>query len=187
MRKHLPDVAAATIGVMLAFFVNIIAVDDALYNLRFWARLLDREPIRAEIEEVVREFDRKYVLLYTTGGDLSHLADLPAANMIKRRIVQDINSWRSQGKILSHDRHALNIKKVEIIRPDRAAVVTAENWVLIMRSLATGSRTKEQKHNLVRIRYILQRNQGLWRVIEYEVFGPDDEVPALAEIWKTGV
>lgn len=184
MRPFLRDVPAVVLGAFLAL-AAVLFSGDSIDNFRFHAGLVDMDRMKAELEATVRSFDRKYVALYTSGGDYSQLNDMPAVNLLKRRLVQDVNSWISEGMILSHDRYALNIKGIELIRPDRAAVVTAENWVLLLRNRETGKRARGQKKNLIRVRYILQRIEGAWKVLEFEVYAPYEELPPLAEVWRS--
>ena len=179
----LGDIIAVGLGILLAISAVILTEADSIDNFRFRAGLVDMERMKEELKATVIKFDRKYVALYTSGGDYIHLNDMPAANLLKRWLVQDVNSWSSEGMILSHDRYALNIKDVELLGPDMAAVVTAENWVLLMRNRETGKRTRGQKKNLIRVRYILKRIEGAWKVLDFEVYAPEDELPPLAGTW----
>lgn len=181
-RIRLYDLIAAAIGVLLSFaLVADLAGDKAFYNLRFNLGISDRGPIKEEIVRIVRQFDRMYVALFTSGGEYVNLNTMPAENILKRRIVQDVNLWISQDMILSHDRHAFNIVKVDIIRPDLATVETQENWVLLLRSRKTGKRMKSQKQNFIKVRYIVTNTDDRWKVQDFEVYSSDSIVPPLAE------
>jgi hypothetical protein len=158
--------------------------DDALYNLSFNLGISDRKPMEEKVIDTVRQFDRMYVALFTSGGDYLSLRGMPAADLLKRRLVQDVNSWSAQGRILSHDRHALNINKVDMISSHMATVETAESWVLILRDRQTGRRMKNQKQNQVRVRYILREYDAGWKVLDFEVYTPESGIPPLAEIWR---
>ncbi len=181
MRRHLAAILLGAVGALaLSFFTSAGAGD----NLFFHLGMLDMEPAEREAELTVRRFDNLYVRFYTSGGDLTGLNVFPAANLVKRRIVQDINAWAEQGRILSHDRMSWEVKAVRIIAPDTAIVETDEAWQYIIRDIATGSRTKEEKTNLIKVRYILRSAGGKWRVEEYEVFGAGDKLPPLGERWR---
>ena len=190
------DLIAACAGALLALALVVSSSDRGMENLAFHMGWYDREAMNDELSATVKEFDRQYVALFTSGGDLSYLNTIPAENLVKRRIVQDINKWSSQDRILSHDRHAFVVKSVEAIRPDRGVVTTEEEWALLMRDRTTGKRMKGQKVNRIRTRYILQRTpggsytagstkpSGGWKVAEFEVYGPSEELPPLAEYWR---
>lgn len=181
---HLIAVCA---GVILAFALAMdLAGERALYHMRFNLGMIDREPIKEDLIRTVKQFDRMYVALFTSGGEYANLNDMPAANSLKRRLVQDVNSWILKGRILSHDRHALNIRKVEIIKSDFATVETDENWVLLLRSRETGKRLGSQKQNLIKVRYILTDKGGVWNVLDFEVYAPDSPVPPLSKAWMRG-
>lgn len=185
MRRVLRQVLAALLGVALAIGVIAVRQDDALSNLRFHTGLADIDAMKAEAEAALRTFDKKYVAIFTSGGDLEYLRDMPAANLVKRRIVQDLNSWTEKGRILSHDRMAFEISDVEIFMPDRASVVTAENWSFLIRDLETGKRISgEGGSSKIRGRYILQRFEDGWKVIDFIVYDIADEVPPVEDIWR---
>ena len=181
MRRSLAAILLGAVGALsLAFFTTAGAGDNLLFHLG----MMDMEPAEREAELTVRMFDKLYVRFYTSGGDLTGLNVFPAANLVKRRIVQDINSWAEQGMILSHDRMVFEVKAVRIIGPATAIVETNEIWQYIIRDLVTGSRTKEGKSNLIKVRYILRSSGGKWRVEEFEVFGAGDKLPPLGKLWS---
>jgi hypothetical protein len=175
--------AALFIGVLGALAIVLPRTPGAWEHLRFRLGLLDVEAMQAEAVTTVKHFDTLYVRFFTSGGDLTGLSDFPAANLVKRRIVQDINAWTAQGGILSHDRMAFEFKSVDVLAPDRAVVVTEEIWQYLLRDIVTGSRTENGKINAIRVRYILRRHETRWRVEEFEVYGANDDIPPLVYRW----
>ncbi len=177
------DVLAIVVGAMLAVAVIFFVQPDAMENYRFHMGSYDAAQVEDELVATVKEFDKLYVNFFTSGGDLSRLHEFPAANLVKRRIVQEINSWSEKDSIFSHDRYMFEIKDVRHFRADRGYVETAESWMYLLRNLNTGKRAKGSKRADIRVRYILYKLDGQWRVEDFEVYNIEDDIPALADTW----
>ncbi len=177
------DVLAIVVGAILAVAVIFIVQPDAMENYRFHFGSYDTEQVEGELVETVKTFDKLYVKFFTSGGDLSSLHEFPAANLVKRRIVQEINSWSKKDSIFSHDRYMFEIKEVRLVRADMGYVETAESWMYLLRNLNTGKRTKGSKKANIRVRYILRNVDSKWRVEDFEVYDNNDDIPPLADGW----
>lgn len=182
------DVLALALGVVAAIAVVLFTTPEAGRNLRFHLGLFDRQAISAEVESTVMEFDSMYARFFTSGGDLTGLGEFPAENLVKRRIVQDINSWSMRDQILSHDRFKFRILNIELLNPSMAAVETEEAWAFIVRDRKTGQRLigREggQQNNNIKARYYLRRGARGWRVAEFEVYAPGDNIPPVPRRWR---
>jgi len=169
------DLASLATGVLLALVLSIASSGGAaMYNLRYNLGMLNTPEIHSELQETVELFNKRYVALFTSGGDMSHLSGMPAENLVKRRIVQDINIWTADGKILSHDKQGIEFLNVELLRSDMAFVDTRESWNFILRDRTTGSRTKSGKSVNIAVRYILRPDRGSWRVSDYLISSMED-------------
>lgn len=186
------DALAMLVGLIGAFVILLSTAVDAGRNLRFYLGLYDRAALTAEIDRTVRDFDSLYVRFFTSGGDLAALGVFPAENLVKRRIVQDINSWSVRDQILSHDRFFFKVANVELLNPVLAAVETEEAWAFIVRDRVTGQRLGDRaggkaggrQNNNIQVRYYLRRHPGGWRVAEFEVYAPGDEIPPVPALWR---
>lgn len=177
------DALAVIIGSLLALSCVIAIAPNAIENFRFHLGFYDGEGVEEELVSTVKKFDRLYVGFFTSGGDLSRLPEFPAAPLVKRRIVQEINSWSGRGDIFSHDRHMFEINDVDLFRLDMGYVETAESWRYLMRDRATGHRAEGEKSAYIRVRYILRKQGAQWRVEDFEVYGAGDEIPPVASGW----
>lgn len=137
------------------------------------------------IEDTLKLFNRHFATFFNTGGRLEGLNEFPAANLIKRRIFQDINKWNKENSVLVYDKDLFEIISLEILAPIRAVAVAKEVWFLNVKDRETRKNLSAVKANPIKIRYILKKIDGSWRVIEYEVFGKDDDIPPLitGRVW----
>ena len=129
------DTFALAAGAFLALSVILISNQNAIENFRFHSGFYDSVGVEEELVSTVRKFDRLYVEFYTSGGDISPLNEFPAANLVKRRIVQEIEGWAMKDSIFSHDRYMFEIRDVRLFRPDMGYVETAESWKYLLRNL----------------------------------------------------
>jgi len=75
------------------------------------------------------------------------------------------------------------LESVDLVSPVSAAAVAREVWFLTIQDRDTRkSLMSGVKANPIRVRYLMRKEEGTWRVIEYEVFGPDDTIPELQKV-----
>jgi hypothetical protein len=177
-------ILAAAAAVVLAFAVFFIKADGAGDGLRFRLGLSDREAEIKAVKEGVALFNIYYARLFTSAGDMEGLNLFPADNLIKRRVIQEIASWKEQGSALVYDRHGIDIQSVDLLGPERAVAVAEEHWALVLRDLATGRKSRGSKTLRCRCRYLLGKIEQEWKVLEYDVFGMHDLLPPVPEAWK---
>lgn len=176
MGKNIIAFAAA---VITAFAIAYSAHRDPLDHFTFRIGLYDTAEDEKAVEDTIKLFNKHFAALFNTGGDLSSLNYIPADNLIKRRIVQEINEWTSHDQILVYDKDVADIQGIEFLSPGRSVAVTREVWFLNVQNRQKRSEKSGVKANEIRVRYILQKIDRHWRIIECEVFGKDDPIPSL--------
>jgi len=172
---------AVIVGVILASLTSFLTHENAFYNLRFHLGLYDRVSEEKDIEKTLRLFNRYFATFFSTGGSLEGLNEFPAANLIKRRIFQEINDWKKEGYLLVYDRDVFKIESVEMLDPISAVAIAKEVWFLNVQDLNTRRYVSPVKADPIRVRYFLEKIGKKWQVVEYEVFGAQDEIPPLDE------
>jgi hypothetical protein len=170
-------------GIILAMCVSLFSHPQGLRNLGFHLGIYDSGSEEKEIEETLKIFNRNFASFFNTGGSLAGLNEFPAANMIKRRIFQEINDWKKNNQVIVYDRDVFELESIEFLSAVSAAAVAREVWFLTIQDRETRkSLMSGVKANSIRVRYSMKKHEDNWRVIEYEVFGSDDEIPALPKV-----
>ncbi len=174
------NIVSIICGVILALMLSFFTNNNALVNLRFHLGLYDTTAEEKQVEDTLKLFNRNFATLFNTGGDLSvALNEFPAANMIKRRVVQEINDWAGNNKVLVYDKDVFELEKIHLLSPGRALAVAREVWFLNVQNRDTRREKSGVKASPIRVRYLLKKIGNKWGVIEYEVFGKDDTVPVM--------
>ncbi|HEY6872958.1 MAG TPA: hypothetical protein VI298_09560 [Geobacteraceae bacterium] len=173
-RRWLPFAVAVVAAVVAAASVN----EHAFYNLRFHLGLYSRDARKAEIEQTLRQFNRDFATFFNVGGPTSILPTFPADNLIKRRIFQEVRYWDGMNAVMVYDKDTFTIEKIELTRPDRAVVIAREVWYISAQDAVTRKTISTLKKSPERVRYILRLDHGKWRVMEFEIYGEKDAIPA---------
>ena len=180
MKMNLVSGAA---GIILALCVSFISHEQGLRNLGFHVGIYENEKEEKKIEETLRLFNRNFASFFNTGGSLAGLNEFPAANMIKRRIFQEINDWKKNNQIIVYDRDVFELESIDLMSPVNAVAIAREVWFLNVQDRETRkSLSRGVKANPVRIRYLMKKDGDNWRVLEYEVFGVDDDIPVMQKV-----
>jgi hypothetical protein len=166
-------------GIILALSVSLFSHEEGLLNLRFHLGIYDSAKIKKELRDTLNLFNRNFATFFNTGGNLAGLNEFPAANMIKRRIFQEINEWKKKNQLLVYDKDTFEIVNIHLVNPVTAVTVAKEVWFLNVQERDTRKKLSSVKANPIQVRYILKRLKGNWGVIEFEVFGSKDEIPEL--------
>lgn len=169
----------AVVSLILAFLCGFASHRGAYdyYRLKTGNFLYDNE-VR-EIKSTVKLFSDTVAGFYATGGSVSGLNMFPAEKMVKRRIFQDINTWKDSGKLFVLDRDKLAIKEVKFISPDRAIAVSDENWFSVLQDSQTRRQISGKKADFITVRYFLKKMWGKWIVGDYEVYPQGEILPPL--------
>ena len=166
--------AGCLLAIAVAFVLNVNALGNLVFHLG-----VGRGGEQALIADTIKQFNKLYASFYDTGGSLNGLNDFPAANLVKRRIFQDIAEFSKKNELLVHDRDETKLLSITFIDAMSAEARTSETWFLSLQDAATRKPLSGVKSNQVKVRYLLKRGGGVWRVVEFEVFGKDDPIPSL--------
>ena len=166
-------------GIILAFAVSLFSHEQGLRNLGFHLGMYDREKVEKELGDTLKLFNRNFATFFNTGGNLTGLNEFPADNMIKRRIFQEINKWSKEKQLIVYDKDSFDIERIDLPDPGSAVVLAREVWFLSVQEKETRKTLSAVKANSLRVRYIMKKIDSSWRVVEYEVFADEDEVPPM--------
>ena len=81
------------------------------------------------------------------------------------------------------DEHVIRVLNAARIAPSAA---NRQPWhFIVVQDKETRGKKSGVKGNPVKVRYFLKKIEGNWKIIEYEVFGKDDDIPPIANerIW----
>ncbi len=175
-------IAAVITALALSYSFN----EDPLVNFKFHTGLYNTAEEEKAVENTLKLFNKNFATLFNTGGDLQSLNYIPAENLIKRRIVQEVNEWTRNNKVLVYDKDVFELEDVELLSPQRATAVAKEVWFLNVQNRKNRSEKSGVKANSIRVRYILGKQDNRWKIIEFEVFGKDDSIPPVQPggIWS---
>lgn len=176
-------ILSAVAGALIALMAFFVRVDGAVDGIKFRLGMWDKESAKSQVAETIQSFNSYYARFFSTGGDLEGLGTFPAENMIKRRIVQEINTWTADGKALVYDKYAVEVKDVELLSPVLATATVNESWSLMLRDTSVKQRRAGTKSLNIQVRYMLGRLDDQWKVLEYYVYGPDEEMLPAPEVW----
>lgn len=172
-------ICGATLALTISFYTN----DNSSDNLRFNIGIYETDTDEKQIEATIELFNRYFATLFNTaGGPSVALNELPAVNMVKRRVVQEIEIWMRNGKVLVYDKDVFEIQSIDLLSPESAVTVARETWFLNVQEKGTRKRMSAVKGNPIKVRYFLRKIEGSWKIIEYEVFGKDDTIPPLTDM-----
>lgn len=176
MKRHL---AALVAGALLAVIVVFAATPGSWAHYRF---LTDRYDFNAEFDEVaasLKQFSATMATFYMTGGPTEELNAFPAERALKRRIFIDISNYMQDGVVLVTDRDETKLREISFLDPLHAVAVTDEDWYLAYQDAARRRPLSTKKLNKVAVRYYLKKQWGRWIVLDYDVFGQGDMLPAV--------
>lgn len=131
------------------------------------------------VKESIRLFSATYAGFYASAGGLEGLNVIPAAQMVKRRIFQDILAVLDTGRVLVLDRDRSDVRRVQFTDLTHAVAVVDEAWFMAYQDYFTRRPLPDKKANYVTVRYFLKKQWGRWIVFEYDVFGQEDQLPPL--------
>ena len=178
MKKVILSVLA---GIILSVAVSFFSHKNSLENLGFHLGLYNIAGEEKAIEETLKLFNKHFGTFFNTGGKLEGLSEFPASNLIKRRIFQEINEWTKKNQILVYDKDSFKIEEITLFNSATAIAVAKEVWFLNVQERDTRKKISPVKANPIRVRYVIKKLEGMWRVVEYEVFSNENDIPALTK------
>lgn len=172
---------ALIIAFLAAALTSFAMHEESRISLKYYLSSSDAD--RHDLEETIRLFNKLFATFYDTGGDILNLNEFPAANLVKRRVFQDIENWKKGNNWFIHDLHNTEFLREGTLSPQRAFVETRELWHMWVRDVESGNKSG-YKVNPIKVRYYLGMQRGQWTVLEYEVYGIDDDFPELVTEWR---
>ncbi len=166
-------------GIILASSVSLFSHEKGLMNLAFHLGMHDKAAVEKNVVETLNLFNRNFATFFNTGGNLAGLNEFPAAKMIKRRVFQEISDWKKKNQLLVYDKDSFEIENMQLVNHVTAVAVAKEVWFLNVQEMGSRKKLSPVKANPIQVRYFLKKVDGAWRVVEYEVFGSRDDIPAL--------
>lgn len=165
-------------SLLLAFILSFSSSKEGAFDhLLFHLGLYDQKKEREAIESAVRLYTKISSSFYSTGGDLEGLHEIPAAPLLKRRLVKDINMLKGEGLVMVFDRDTQQIRSVYFINKDFAAAETDEVWAVSLQDRETREPVFNVKAVEIRARYQFVREKGGWIAHEVDVYPKDEDVP----------
>lgn len=176
-------IAALMIGLVAGGAYAVREASDGADHLRFKMGRFDATAQTKNVQEAVKLFNTYYGKFFSL-GDYGGLHLFPAENMVKRRIVQEVDIWKRQGKLLIYDKDKAKQLDLQFLSPSHAYLVNQETYFISIQEAETRKLVGGVKALPIKVRYILRILDGQWRVAEYEVFGESEELPPLhAEVF----
>ncbi len=172
-------ILAVLAGIILSSSISFFSHENSLDNLSFRLGLYERTVEEKAIEETLKLFNKHFATFFNTGGRLQGLNEFPAANMLKRRIFQEINEWSKKNQVIVYDKDHFEIETIKILSPVTAVAVAKEVWFLSVQDSKTRKNLSPSKANPIRVRYLMKKIKGSWGVLEYEVFSQKDDMPEM--------
>ncbi|MBI1922310.1 MAG: hypothetical protein HYS23_14640 [Geobacter sp.] len=166
-------------GALCALVASFALNNQSLANLRHHLGIYDRQAEEKRVEETLKKFNIHFASFFNTAGLLVGLNEFPADNLVKRRIFQDINTLKAFNNVMVYDRDVFKLKKVDFPDPIRAVALADEVWFISLQDAVTRANVSGVKANQIQVKYMLRKENGAWRVIDYQVFAKDDAISEL--------
>jgi len=176
MKKIILPVLA---GIILSSFVSFFSHENSLENLGFHLGFYEKAAEEKAIEETLKLFNKHFATFFNTGGSLQGLNEFPAANMLKRRVFQEINEWSKKNQVIVYDKDHFEIETIKMLSSLTAVAVAKEVWFLSVQDSKTRKHLSQSKAITIRVRYLMKKIDDKWGVLEYEVFSEKDDMPEM--------
>jgi len=153
---------------------------DAVDNFFFHLGLNDARE-KAAVEDAVLLYNKVSASFYSTAGDdlRDGIAVIPAAPLIKRRLVKDINVLKGDGLLMVFDRDSLDMRKVYFIHRNFAVAETDEVWGVALQDVHTRKPVFNVKAVVVKARYQFIKEKEKWVIYEVDVYPKDEDIPGV--------
>ena len=165
------------LGALCAIVTFFTFDPGAMDRMRFSAGLYDTTGQEQEIKKAIADFNLLYASFFSTGGNLDGLWRMPASNLVKRRIVQDIGNWSSNGRVLAYDKLGVSLLRLEFFSLTRAVAETSEQWVLLLREIGKEHIKKKTRDIDITVKYIFVLTDRGWFIEDFEVHPAQKVLP----------
>lgn len=157
------------------------AVPNALYHLG----LFDAQRVRDAIATSIDQYNKNSAGFYATAGEAREgLAVIPASQLQKRRLFQDINMLKGEGLAMVFDMDSMQIMSTRLLNRTTAVARTKEVWAVALQDIRTRRPVFNVKAVEVEVRYLLHDERGplgrrTWIIHEVDVYPKGEAVPEL--------
>jgi hypothetical protein len=163
---------------ILAFWCALISNGtEAVGNMVFNLHLVPRGADERRISAAIHQYNSASAGIYLSGGLKDELNIIPALQLQKRRLFQDVNLLKGDGIVMVFDRDEEKVTRVTFVNPQFALAESEENWAVALKSATTFAPSSNVKGCRVRVRYQMRRARGQWVVDAAEVFPRNETIP----------
>lgn len=158
---------------------------QAFTNLRFHLGMSDEREIHDAIAVSITQYNKNSAGFYATAGEsLEGLAVIPASQLQKRRLFQDINMLKRDGLVMVFDLDSQKIRESRLVNRTTAVAQTSEVWAIALQDVMSRAPLSGVKAVAVTVRYLLHYEPGptgkpAWIVYESDVYPEGESVPDL--------
>jgi len=133
----------------------------------------------------IKQYNKNSAGFYSTAGDsLEGLAVIPASQLLKRRLFQDINMLKRDGLVMVFDLDSQKVKHSRLLNRTTATATTEEVWAIALQDVQTRKPLSNVKAITVSVRYLLHyelnsTGNATWVIYEADVYPKGETVPDL--------
>ena len=157
--------------------------EEGITNLRFRLNFYDEGAETQGIADAIKLYNRYSSSFYNTAG-FEGLSEIPAAPLLKRRLVKDINMLKGDGLLMVFDRDRADIRNISFINREVAIAYTEEMWLMNLQDMKKRKPVFSIKASVIKGRYLLHKeplyDKGpKWVIHEVDVYPEDEDIPGL--------
>lgn len=183
--RYLKAIIMLILSATTALILSIVSNGaDGLENARFKIGLYDVKAETGAIGESIKNYVKDSAALYNSGGFVDILEEMPAAPIIKRRIMKDVNMLKGDGLIMIFDKDDVDITDIEIQNRMFVEARTHEVWAAALQDAKTRVPVFNVKAITVNARYLLYKGslrgeEEQWIVYHVDVYPENEDIPDL--------
>ncbi len=149
---------------LVVFAVGACALGVAAWRASSVERRDLEQRDRAAAVEAVRAFVSLSAHLRGSGGDRRFAERVPAAPAVVDELVADAKEGRRLGRLDQSRLVQADVRRVREVGLEMVEVTTKEYWVT-----RDSSDSSRYRSDVVPVRYVVRREGGAWRVVDWNV------------------
>ncbi len=162
------------LGIAAVFFIAVAMVQQWQVFASAWFGYQAEIPTlsaedRQETEKALRHYLTLSGHLYRSNGDPRFLERMPAAPRVTDQLMADIVYLRHNGRYQEPTIEGLEVEEARLLGPGSVELSTREYWVIRTRSLADGMETDPVRSEVIRVRYLMSKENTGWIVQAWEL------------------
>jgi hypothetical protein len=181
MKKIFIFLLAFLIALTSSYLIN---KENALDNLKF---NISSEYKHQEIEAIksaVKQYNTNSASFYNSAGFLAGIDEIPAAPLLKRMLLKDINMLKRDNLVMVFDKDSVEFDDVTFISREIAVAHTHEVWAVMLQEIETRKPSSTIKGVEINVRYALYKGslrgeEPHWVVFEVSVYPKGEKIPEL--------